>query len=171
MKPTRKKYLLKRINRLSKLENEAYRSHHGRLDFYNYLEEVLKLNWAWADQGARKTKGRQVGALIPRPLPPRKGRTALHFLIEASSKQKPTIKNCWVQALVFASKHRVLVEKDGLTEFIRTNGGIAGCAEKMAKSTKTKKRNNSAKATMAPKIAKTIKPKSDPDDEDNDWDD
>ncbi len=153
--PTRKKYLLRQIKRLSKLEDEAYRPRHGRFDFYNYLEEILKLNWVWADKGARKTRGQQVGALIPRPLPPRKGRTALHFLIEASSKQKPQMKSRWVQALVFASKHRQIVETDGLAVFIENHGGIAGCATKAAK----------------PKRPLKVEVKlSDADDDDDGWD-
>ena len=132
MTPARKDYLLKEIKRLAKLEDEAFRPRHGRFDFYDYLEEVLKLNWDWADKGARKTRGRQVGVLIPRPLPPRKGRTALHFLIEASSKQNKQIKSRWVQALMFASQNRQVIEADCLAAFIAKHGGIAGCAAKAA---------------------------------------
>jgi hypothetical protein len=128
MTAPRKSSLQGIIERLSKLEDDAFQPRHGRYDFYKYLDAVLKVYLQWTDEAARKTRAEQVGALVD--LAPRKGRLALHALIHATSKQPLEVKNRWVHALQFAAKNREKVERAGFESFIREHNGIAGCAAK-----------------------------------------
>jgi hypothetical protein len=60
------------------------------------------------------------------------------------------MRNRWVQALQYADKNRSRVEDDGLSEFLKANGGIAGCASKMAKlRTSQKQKNRTKRAAVA----------------------
>jgi hypothetical protein len=104
MTAQRKSSLQAIIERLSNLEDDAFQPRHGRYDFYKYLDAVLKVYLQWTDEEARKTRAKQVGALVN--LAPRKGRLALHALIHATSKQPTEVKNRWVHALQFAAKKR-----------------------------------------------------------------
>ena len=125
------------IKKLARLEERAFGPRSGRFDFYGYLEAVLKVYWSWEDDEARKSRREKVGELYG--IPSRKGRKALHVLIEATSQQKSQTKNRWVQALQFAAAYRAQIGKKGFEAFCQANGGIAGCARKWAARRKSHK--------------------------------
>ena len=122
----------RKICGLQKLHSRAFRPHHGRFDIVDYLEEVLRLNWtakSKEDRGILRKKTRLESGVRAR-----KGKGTIHTIIEATAGSTPyRIRNRWVQALLYANKRRSIVKNDGLTKFLKANGGIAGCAAKMAK--------------------------------------
>ncbi|MDQ2081526.1 hypothetical protein RA307_15170 [Xanthobacteraceae bacterium Astr-EGSB] len=148
--PKRERYLRSIHRRLREAAKTAFGPEHGRFDFYGYLELVIKTYWSWKDKNARTKYGRQFGALFG--IPPRKGRSSLHYLIGATShgeepmhsaaaKKIETRDNRWVQGLRFVAKKRSAVEKQGLEAFCNSQGGIAGC-ERKSKGKPSKKRSN-----------------------------
>jgi hypothetical protein len=166
--PNREKYLRSVHRRLREAAKSALRAEHGRFDFFDYLELVLKTYWSWKDKGkdVRIQYRRQFGALFD--IPRRKGLTSLHYLIQATSHGNQPLNNAetkriamrdsrWVQGLRFAAGHRSAVEKQGLQEFCyaKKRGGIAGCAKLFASMQKSKK---SAKRVKRTKIHKASVP-------------
>jgi hypothetical protein len=161
IKPKREEYLRGTHRRLRKAAKTAFGPEHGRFDFYDYLDLVLKTYWSWERRRIPKRLGRQFGALFG--VSPRKGRTPLHYLVGATShgdepmhsaaaKKIETRDSRWVNGLRYAAKHRAAVQKKGLREFC---GGIAGCAdefyfEQSGKSSKSR-RNRLAKTTKIPR--------------------
>jgi hypothetical protein len=174
----REKYLRGIYSRLRKASKTASGAGHGRFDFYDYLAEVLKTYWSWEDKAGRKTYGRQFGALFG--IPPRKGRSSLHYLIAATSsssksmsgaaaKRRQTRDNRWLHGLRFAAKYRLVVEKQGLYKFCyaKNRGGIAGCADSFSAMTKSRKSQKLAKRTFKANKASAQLASGDADD----WDD
>jgi hypothetical protein len=150
MSAKRERYLLKLIRHLSKLESYAFRPRHGRFDFYGYLEEILKVNWKWRDKEVRRTRRAQLGTLSQPVIKPRRRRGTLHYLVLATSQQKPVVKNRWIQALRFADQHRDDVERDGLESFLQKHGGISGCARKAVRNKRATKNKSAVKAQGDP---------------------
>ena len=135
---TDQKAMRKQVDELRRIESHSFRQRHGRTDFYEYLEAVLQVYSGW------KKKGKGVGLrdylMSVYNLASRKGKFALHYLVEASSKQGEKVRNRWVQALRYASGKRAAVKKLEFVKFLQENGGIVGCAGKMAQiSARTKK--------------------------------
>ena len=79
------------IKRLARSEERAFGPRSGRFDFYDYLEDVLKVYWSWQDDKARKTRCEEVSELYR--IRSRKGRKSLHVLIEATSKRDSQTRN------------------------------------------------------------------------------
>jgi hypothetical protein len=56
----------------------------------------------------------------------------IRVIINASSAQNREIKSRWTRALQFALKHRAEVVEMGLMRFLERNGGVDGCARRIA---------------------------------------
>lgn len=121
----------RQIRKLKKSYKHAFRPHHGRFDIIDYLEAVLRLKWKAKNKNARRALRKDIRSVSRVKV--RKGKGTLHTIMEASAGSAPArMRNRWVQALLYADKNRSLVGSKGLTEFLKANGGIAGCAAKMA---------------------------------------
>jgi hypothetical protein len=130
-------YTATNINKLIKSHDNAFRPHHGQYDFYDYLEDVLRVYWEWKAKESLKEIKKKVRFLSG--VRARRRRGALHTFIEASAKGADSkMKSRWVQALLFADKKRNVVERDGLKKFFRKHHGVAGAAREMAKLRKSK---------------------------------
>lgn len=151
----RKKDKIDQIAILIEIERWAFRERHGKRDFYKYLERVLKLYWKWKDNRVRKAQAEALAA--HKRIKKRNGKTSLHILVEATSKQNVRVRSRWVQGLRFAQrgKNRRIIKADGFKSFWKDYGGIAGCAQELAKPHAAKK-----KKTSEPIAAK----------DDDDWD-
>jgi len=127
------------IRELKKLHKHAFRPHHGRFDIVDYLERVLRLRWRAKGKDSRTALRKEIRSVSS--VKARKGKGTLHTIIEASAgSAPPRMRNRWVQALLYAGKNRSVVENDGLADFFKANGGIAGCAAKMANFRNSQKR-------------------------------
>ena len=122
----RKTLLEGQVKRLRKKERWAFRSHHGRNDFYRYLNLVLTVYWTWKDTASRKTKAQQVAELCK--LKKRSSDTALHILIDASTERDVRTRSRWAQGLGFAAKKRGEIEKKGFDRFWYKYYSVANCA-------------------------------------------
>jgi hypothetical protein len=120
----------KEIEKLVKLEERAFGARHGKCDFYDYLEGVWELYLEWKE--AKRAQGRTNRLASWYKIKLRKGTHPIRAIIDASSKKGVREKSRWTRALQFAEKNRSQIEKVGLREFLESNGGPAGCADKGA---------------------------------------
>lgn len=122
------------IERLRRVESHCFRPHHGRFDFYEYLEEVGRLHRKWDDE-------RSYAKLIRREfkLKKRRGKSLLRYLIDASTSNIDFRRNQrWEKALSYALRHYGewggLRKRGGLAKFMarrkkkKKKGGISGLA-------------------------------------------
>jgi len=97
----------------------------------NYLEDVYWLYIKIRRRNESKKSKRIISKL--RGLTVRKNVTLLRLLIDVTSGSQDTKqKSRTTQALRYAWKFRKKIEKGELSNFLKENGGIAGCATKMA---------------------------------------
>jgi hypothetical protein len=122
--------ITRQIDKLRKKEKWSFRERHGKTDFYEYLEDVYNVrDWndvegseSWAGWLARlyNIKGREKMDLI-------------RIVIEATSNEDDRqVKSRWARAIRYAVEKSEKVRKVGFIEFLEENGGVSGCAEKMA---------------------------------------
>ena len=126
------------IEALRKLEDKAFGPRHGKYDFYEYLEGVWKLFLKW--RGIRKSQARAKRLASLHGFKLRANTHPIRTIIDASSRQDVRVKSRWTRALQYAEKHKSQVEKVGLSEFLESNGGPAGCSSKGATHRTAKKR-------------------------------
>lgn len=120
------------IARLKRLYNTCLletRPGKKRFAFYDYLYEVYKTYDQWrADLGADEIK-RQIGT------PLNSDQHLPKLIIDASCTADHKTKSRWGQALRYVwrrRKHRT-TSRQQFDAFLNCNGGVAGCAAKIAK--------------------------------------
>ena len=101
----------------------------GRFEFYSYLHAVYETYHAWRRKSAAKRTARTLARALNIPF--RAGTSPIRILIEATYPRADTKqKSRWVRALECAYAQQTAPKRLGL--FIRSNGGIAGCAARAA---------------------------------------
>ena len=100
-----------------------------RFDCYNYLHAVYETYRLWKRQSVATNTARRLAHALHIPL--RAGVSPIRILIEATyADADPKKKSRWVRALQHAYTEHIVADK--LTAFIKSNGGIAGCAARAA---------------------------------------
>jgi hypothetical protein len=125
-----------KIRELRELERQSFGPRHGKTDFYGYLKAIYKAR-DWTDAKASRRAIRSVAALYG--IERRRNNSPIRTLIDATSNQDRQVKSRWTQALEYAV--RKSVPGTGLITFLKRNGGVLGCAEKMARLRKFKPQN------------------------------
>jgi hypothetical protein len=117
-----------KIETLRRLERKAFGPRHGKTDFYDYLKAIYK-RWDWTDPQESARVGRRVAKLYE--IDTRKNKSPIRIVIDATSNtQDRQEKSEWTRALEYAVAKRAA--EDGLKKFLKKNGGVSGCAKKMA---------------------------------------
>ena len=111
-----------KIDKLREKEKWSFRERHKKTDFYQYLKGVYGLR-RWA-----KRRAKQIAALYD--IQVRKDKTPIRIIIDASCDQDRQVKSCWTLALQYALARKV--RRSDFVEFLRANGGPAGCEAKLA---------------------------------------
>jgi hypothetical protein len=140
------------ITELARLEKRALGPRHKRTDFYEYLEAVLKLYLRWKDRNCAGKGAKGVLAeLYPGRVKIRRGTHTIRCIIDASSpvidalskedkEAEEKKRSRWTNTLRYAVREdRATVKEIGLGGVFGRNGGVAGCARKMAAILKAKK--------------------------------
>ena len=126
--------LKSKLKELRRLEKWAFRPRHGRTDFYDYLKGVYNL-CDWTNPFVSGQVSRRVAKLCN--IKVRAGTIPVRIVIDAtSSSQDRQEKSEWAQALQYAIKKKA--RGTGFKNFLKRNGGPAGCATAMAASRKRK---------------------------------
>lgn len=121
------------IEELRVIEKKVFGRRHGKADFYRYLEAVLKLYTVWKVAGKVKQRIKRLARLYKDEIKLRKNTHPMRAIIDASSRQNPQVKSRWTRALEYAAKNGAQVNKAGFKQFLKDNGGPAGCATKIAR--------------------------------------
>jgi hypothetical protein len=118
----------RRIEKLRRKEEWSFRERHKKTDFYAYLDDVYRVQ-DWHNEKDSKRWARNVAALYEIDL--RKNKSPIHIIIDASSEEEDRrVKSRWAIAAAYAVAMRV--PKSEFIEFLDNNGGVQGCANKMA---------------------------------------
>ena len=115
------------IRELRELERQSFGPRHGKTDFYEYLKAVY-IARDWTDFAGSRRSAKHVAALCH--VGARKNKSPIRTLIDATSSQDRQTKSEWAQALEYAIANKV--RGKGFKTFVKENGGVAGCAKKMA---------------------------------------
>jgi len=94
------------IEVLRKIEEKVFGPRHGKTDFYEYLEAVLKLYADWKAGGKAKKRADRVARLYKAEVKLRNNTHPIRVIIDASSKQKTDVKSEWTRALQYALKNK-----------------------------------------------------------------
>jgi len=116
-----------KIRELRELERQSFGPRHGKTDFYRYLNGIYKAR-DWTDSAGSTRSAKDVAALCQ--VGTRKNKSPIRTLIDATSSQDRQTKSEWAQALEYAIANKV--RGKGFKTFVKENGGVAGCAKKMA---------------------------------------
>jgi hypothetical protein len=126
--PGREVAIESKIKELRRLENQAFGPRHRKTDFYEYLKAIYKA-WDWTDAKTASRVGRQVAKSCK--IEARKNKSPIRIVIDATSKaQDRQAKSRWTQALEYAVAKRAA--GNGFKKFLKKNGGVLGCAKRMA---------------------------------------
>jgi len=109
----------------------------GRFEIYDLLEAVYRIYVDWKKRKIAKRSTRLLtdGLAIER----RKGMTSIRVLIEAAIPRADfKQKSRWVRALEYIYSEDVSPSK--FSKFIRTRGGVAGCARMAVKLNRKRRR-------------------------------
>jgi hypothetical protein len=129
------------IRELRELERQSFGPRHGKTDFYEYLKAVYTAR-DWTDSAGSRRSAKHVAALCQ--VGTRKNKSPIRTLIDATSNQDRQVKSRWAQALEYAVAKRA--PRSGFKKFLERNGGVHGCARKMAKVRKVKPPKSQSKA-------------------------
>jgi hypothetical protein len=116
-----------KIRELRALERQSFGPRHGKTDFYGYLKAIYKAR-DWTDSAGSRRSAKDVAAVCQ--VGTRKNKSPIRTLIDATSVQKRDTKSEWAQALEYAIANNV--HRKHFKTFVKENGGVAGCAKKMA---------------------------------------
>jgi hypothetical protein len=116
-----------KIRKLRALERQAFAARHGKTDFYGYLKAIYKAR-DWTDSAGSRRSAKDVAALCQ--VGARENKSPIRTLIDATSIQERDTKSEWAQALEYAIANKVRGNR--FKTFVKENGGVAGCAKKMA---------------------------------------
>jgi hypothetical protein len=116
-----------KLEELRELEKAAFGSRHGKTDFYGYLKAIYNAS-DWTDPAESARVATRVASL--RGIVTRKNKPPIAVVIDATSRQDRQVKSRWVQALEYAVAKGA--RGTGFIKFVEKNGGVSGCAQKMA---------------------------------------
>ena len=136
------------IETMRKIEEKVFGPRHGKTDFYEYLEAVLKLYADWKAGDKVKKRVPRLARLYKNEVKLRKNTHPIRAIIDASSNQKADVKSEWTRALQYALKQKSQVKNVGLKKFLEINGGVAGCASQVAKHRPHKKAKEPARPVL-----------------------
>jgi hypothetical protein len=120
--------LKSKLKELRRLEKWAFRTRHGRTDFYKYLKGVYNL-CDWTDPKVSRQMGRRVAKISN--IKVRAGTIPVRIVIDATSSSKDRQeKSEWARALQYAIRKKA--RGTGFKNFLKRNGGPSGCATAMA---------------------------------------
>lgn len=143
------------IETVRKIEEKVFGPRHGKTDFYEYLEAVLKLYADWKAGDKVKKRVPRLARLYKDEVKLRKNTHPIRAIIDASSKQKTDVKSEWTRALQFALKNKSQVKNVGLMAFLESNGGVAGCASQVAKHRPLKRAKKPTRPVLfSPRVGK-----------------
>ena len=126
------------IGGLRALEEKAFGPRHGKYEFYDYLEKVWELYSKWKEANKAQIRAKRLASMYKFKL--RKNTHPIRAIIDASSTKDVGDKSEWTRALKYAESNRSQVEKMGCRDFLESNGGPAGCADKGAAPRAAKRR-------------------------------
>ena len=115
------------ITMLTKLARRWRKSHRKRA-LYKFLATVWALYAGWKRAGIEWTAANRIARLVGSSV--QHDRHPVRIIIDATTTADRRAKSRWCRDLRFAWRERSRW-KD-LTECLRANGGVAGCAEKFA---------------------------------------
>jgi hypothetical protein len=116
-----------KIKELRALERQAFAARHGKTDFYRYLKAVYNAR-DWKDAVGSRRSAEDVAAVCQ--VGARKNKSPIRTIIDATSIQDRQVKSEWAQALEYAIANKVRGNR--FKTFVKENGGVAGCAKRMA---------------------------------------
>jgi hypothetical protein len=109
----------------------------GRFEFYDFLEAIYRVYIDWKRRRIAKRSARVLADQLS--IVRRKGMSPIRVLIEATlPKADFRQKSRWVRALEYV--HSENVSPPRFRKFIRTHGGIAGCARMAVNVNRKRKR-------------------------------
>src|SRR3954454_22138203 len=118
----------------------------SRFSFYDYLAAVYRAYRRWKRLHISKKTARQLGRTFR--VPPRDGVSPLRIIIEATLPEAGAKQHSrWVRALLFATAKDI--PSQGLSDFFRSSGGVAGCASLAAERRKRRKQRHNSAASLA----------------------
>jgi hypothetical protein len=110
---------------LAKNAAAALQRRGGRFEFYDFLESVYRIYVGWKRRKAANRSARTLAGEMEIVL--RKGTSPIRVLIEATLPNADfKQKSRWVRALEYVYSENVLPSQ--FCKFVRTRGGVAGCA-------------------------------------------
>ena len=115
------------IAMLTKLDRR-WRNSGKKRALYRYLTAVFNLYAAWKHAGEARSVANRVARLAGWRM--QRNRHPIRTIIDATSTADRKSKSRWTQALRFTWRERS--KWKDLTECLRANQGIAGCAQKFA---------------------------------------
>jgi len=115
-----------KIEKLAELERKAFGPRHGKINFYRYLKAVYSA-WDWTSSKTARRVARRVAKLYKVGT----NRSPIRLVIDVTSTQNRQVKSRWVRALEYAMAKGIAGHR--LIRFLKENGGVLGCARKMAK--------------------------------------
>ena|SRR2546421_6594733 len=117
-----------------------------RFSFYAYLGSVYRVYRRWKRLSMSKNTARQVGRTFR--VPSRDHGSPIRILIEATLPEAGGKQHSrWVRALQFASVSDV--PSQGLSDFFRSNGGVAGCASLAAERRRRRRQKHRSAGPVA----------------------
>ena len=109
----------------------------GRFDIYSFLKSIYRVYMRWKDRGVARRSARLMAQELS--IPRRKGMSPMRVLIDATFPGADLRKKSrWVRALEYLASENVPTRQ--FKRFIRTNGGVAGCARLAAEVSSKRRR-------------------------------
>jgi hypothetical protein len=93
---------------------------------------VWKLYLKWKADKKSKDRTKQLAKFYKDRVKLRKNTHPIRAIIDASSAEDARVKSRWTRALQYLEKNAIQVVKVGFRKLMEENGGIIGCAGKMA---------------------------------------
>jgi hypothetical protein len=110
----------------------------GRFDIYDYLETIYRIYRRWRYRKIAKRLSHTLAAELA--IVRRKGTNPIRILIEATLPNAALKrKSRWVRALEYVSSEHVPPSQ--FRRFIRTHGGLAGCARLAVQAKRRRRRS------------------------------
>jgi hypothetical protein len=133
-----RKSLEEKLAELQEIWKKSRTYGRGRFGFYRYLRAVY--NW-YAE--LRSTKGlakkvRDEIIKVQKLSKKLRQNHAINVIIAATSKEDKRTQSRWAQALRYIWKYREELGSLTLADFLKKNGGPAGCATKLSRRIKPK---------------------------------
>jgi hypothetical protein len=109
----------------------------GRFEIYSFLKSIYRVYLRWKDRGVARRSARLMAQELS--ITRRKGTSPMRVLIEATFPGADLRqKSRWVRALEYLVSQDVPLQE--FRRFIRSNGGLVGCAQLAARENRKRRR-------------------------------